>query len=111
MKLLFDANLSRSLVTRLADVFPGSLHSSVLSPDPTDEAIWAYAKANGFAIVSKDSDFYRMSVSWGVPPKVVWLRIGNGSTSLAERVIRSRARDIETFAAEAEAALLIVESD
>ena len=62
---MFDANLSRRLVPGLADVFTGSVHASVLGPDPEDEAIWNHAKANEFTIVFKDSDFYHMSVAWG----------------------------------------------
>lgn len=65
MKLMFDANLSRKLAAMLADVFPESGHVSLLGREPEDIAIWNFAKANGFTIVSKDSDFYRMSVAWG----------------------------------------------
>lgn len=42
-----------------------------------DDEIWAYARANGFIVVSKDSDFYQRSLFFGNPPKLVWLRIGN----------------------------------
>ncbi|HEX9003026.1 MAG TPA: DUF5615 family PIN-like protein [Blastocatellia bacterium] len=34
-------------------------------------------RANGFAVVSKDSDFYKRSLFYGSPPKFIWLRIGN----------------------------------
>ncbi|MFL4994526.1 MAG: DUF5615 family PIN-like protein, partial [Microvirga sp.] len=37
---------------------------------PDDEAIWTFARGNDFAIVSKDSDFYGLSVVRGAPPKV-----------------------------------------
>jgi len=33
-----------------------------------DEAIWSYAKANGFSIISKDSDFAERSALFGAPP-------------------------------------------
>src|SRR6266480_3145162 len=46
-----------------------------------DEAIWEYARREGFTIVSKDSDFQERSVLCGSPPKVIWLRIPNSSTS------------------------------
>lgn len=110
MKLLLDANLSRRLVTTLDVTFPGSTHVSQLGAVPDDEAIWNHAKTNGYMIVSKDSDFYRMSVAWGPPPKVLWLRIGNGPTGLVETVLRARLPDIEAFAADRDAALLIIES-
>lgn len=93
----------------LADVFAGSTHVSVLGPDPDDESIWDHAKANDLTIVSKDSDSYRMSVLLGAPPKVVWVRIGNGPTRHVEEMLRSRAADLATFIADADAALLIIE--
>lgn len=108
MKLLFDANLSKHLVLTLADLFPGSIHIEDAGLGPDDDLIWAYAKANGFAIVSKDTDFYRMSVMWGGPPKVIWLRVGNSSTFAIETVLRSSINDLLSFENDTAAALLIV---
>jgi predicted nuclease of predicted toxin-antitoxin system len=68
--LLFDANLSPRLVGSLVSLFPGSQHvfsqGALLT---TDAAIWAYAKAKNLTIVSKDSDFYYMSMVFGRPTK------------------------------------------
>jgi predicted nuclease of predicted toxin-antitoxin system len=108
VKLLFDANLSKHLVPALDDLFPGSIHVEDAGLGPDDELIWAHAKANGFAIVSKDTDFYRMSVLWGGPPKVIWLRIGNSSTAAIESVLRSSVNDLSNFENDMAAALLIV---
>ncbi len=81
MKLLLDQNLSRKLVTMLADMYPGSTHVSALNlHQATDAIIWAFAKESNFTIVSKDSDFHQRSFLEGWPPKVVWLRLGNCST-------------------------------
>ena len=85
MKLLFDENLSPRLVERLADVYPESQHvSGVELGAALDSAVWEYAKAHGFAIVSKDSDFAERSVLESGPPKVIWIRLGNCSTSEIE---------------------------
>jgi predicted nuclease of predicted toxin-antitoxin system len=69
VKLLFDENLSRKLVSRLADLYPGSVHVAeaglVESPD---REVWEYAKANVFLIVSTDSDFYELATTIGPPP-------------------------------------------
>ena len=55
---MLDNNLSSRLVGRLADVFPNALHvRHVGLEDKDDEAIWAHAAANGFAIVTRDADF------------------------------------------------------
>jgi len=78
MKLLFDENLSPKLPRLLATLFPESAHvrERGLRGLP-DEEVWAYARVNGFTIVSKDSDFQQRSLLYGHPPKVVWLRVGN----------------------------------
>jgi predicted nuclease of predicted toxin-antitoxin system len=39
-----------------------------------DRTIWEFAKTNGLAIVSQDSDFADMAALYGPPPKVIWLR-------------------------------------
>jgi len=58
MKLLFDQNLSPRLTILLADIYAESVHvREVGLRDADDLAIWQYAKAHGYAIVSKDSDF------------------------------------------------------
>jgi predicted nuclease of predicted toxin-antitoxin system len=78
MKLLFDQNLSPRLPGLLADIYPESVHvREVALRDADDFTIWEYAKANGFTIVSKDSDFQQRSLLDGAPPKFIWLRVGN----------------------------------
>ena len=58
MKLLFDQNLSPRLTLLLADIYAESVHVREVGLREADDlAIWLYAKAEGFAIVSKDSDF------------------------------------------------------
>ena len=76
-----------------------------LEPVP-DRAIWAYARAHGFVIVSKDEDFHRLSVFHGPPPKVIWIRLGNCSTDDVIRLLRARREEIEAFVNHAEAAFL-----
>ncbi|MEQ1531572.1 MAG: DUF5615 family PIN-like protein, partial [Methylococcales bacterium] len=66
MKLLFDENLSPKMVAALVDVFPGSAHvDRVGLGGESDDAVWHYAKENGFMLVSKDSDFYDKSMLYG----------------------------------------------
>ena len=58
MKLLFDHKLSYKLVARLADLFPDAAHvRNVNLHEADDRTVWEYARANGFAIVSKDEIF------------------------------------------------------
>lgn len=57
-------------------------------------------------IVTKDSDFLELSLLYGAPPKVIWLRVGNaGTDAIAELLERNNAR-IESFAANDGEALL-----
>jgi predicted nuclease of predicted toxin-antitoxin system len=98
MKLLFDQNLSRRLVPRLADVCPEATHVSMVGLDRApDEQVWAYARANDYTIVTKDSDFKERSVVRGTPPKVIWLRLGNCTTDRVEATLRGRQTDIQAF--------------
>jgi len=39
-------------------------------------------------IVSKDTDFSELSLLWGFPPKVIWIRRGNCSTQETEQLLR-----------------------
>jgi predicted nuclease of predicted toxin-antitoxin system len=62
-----------------------------------DQVIWAYAKANGFTIVSHDVDFAEMATLLGHPPKVVWLRTGNCASLTVVRLLREYADVIRDF--------------
>jgi predicted nuclease of predicted toxin-antitoxin system len=93
LKLLFDANLSPKLVSRLAELFPGSTHvfDTGLERSTTDERIWKYAATEGFTIVTADSDFIDLAKSRGAPPKVVHLETCDYRTALVESILRRHA--------------------
>ncbi|WP_413167184.1 DUF5615 family PIN-like protein [Capilliphycus salinus ALCB114379] len=96
MKLLFDQNLSRKLVSRLADIFPDSSHVQFQSlSEANDSEIWEFATTQGFCILTQDADFAERSRLYGSPPKVIWLRCGNTSTSNVEAILRSGAETIQ----------------
>jgi predicted nuclease of predicted toxin-antitoxin system len=98
MKLLFDQNLSPRLPRLLADIYADSIHvREVNLRDADDVEIWEYAKANGYAIVSKDSDFQQRSLLLGAPPKFIWLRVGNCTVTRIEDLLRSYSAAIHTF--------------
>ncbi len=99
MKLLFDQNLSPKLASGLADLFPGSSHVQSVGLDcASDDEVWEHARLNGLAIVTKDEDYNNLSVVRGSPPKVIWLQLGNCTTTQVETVFRTRLADIEAFA-------------
>ena len=109
MKLLFDQNLSPDLPRAFADLFPGSLHVRQIGlRDADDSVIWDYARQNGFAIVSKDSDFQFRSLLYGSPPKFIWLRVGNCSVKTIQDLLRRHAASLLTFDADPAQAHLIL---
>jgi predicted nuclease of predicted toxin-antitoxin system len=109
MKLLFDQNLSPKLVSRLADLFPGSSHVQSVALDcANDDQVWEYAKANGFAVVTKDEDYNNLSVLRGSPPKVLWLQLGNCTTAQVEALFRVRFADIKAFEKDQGAGTLVL---
>ena len=98
MKLLLDENLSPKLPRLLAALFPGSAHVRECGLlGKTDEDVWEYARANGFTIVSKDSDFQQRSLLYGHPPKLVWLRVGNCTKQRLVQVITAHEPDISAL--------------
>lgn len=106
-KLLFDENLAPRLVSALADLYPGSVHvRNIGLGGSADVSVWEHATAKGFLLVSKDEDFHRLSVLRGFPPKVVWIRLGNCSTSDIEQLLRKRFEQVVAFAAHEEAAFI-----
>jgi predicted nuclease of predicted toxin-antitoxin system len=109
VKLLFDENVSHKLVGNLANEFPGCAHVRDINLRAAeDEQIWEHARTQGFAIVSKDTDFRERSYVEGFPPKVIWLDVGTaGTVAIAELLRRERQR-IERFEADHETSLLIL---
>jgi len=109
VKLLLDQNLSSRLVDRLAKSFPDSLHvRSVALERASDDAIWRYAIENGFAVVTKDSDFHERTQVSGPHPKIVWIRRSNCSTSEVEAILVRHREDIERLASDAQLRYLIL---
>jgi predicted nuclease of predicted toxin-antitoxin system len=109
VKLLLDENLSRRLVPRILDLFPGSCHVSSLGLlEMPDKLVWEFAKVNGFAIVTADADFYELATTKGPPPKVIWLRGCDYPAAVAEESIRSQAIRIIEFEEDPDRAVLIL---
>src|SRR5947208_3364784 len=98
MSLLFDQNLSRRLVALLTAEYPGSEQVDASGLAGADDlAVWAYAARRGFSIVSKDADFRDLASRRGPPPKIIWLRVGNGPTSVVVNLLRARLADVRAF--------------
>lgn len=106
LRLLFDEPLSERLCEMLADVFPQSFHVRLLGRGgASDEAIRELAIAHGCIVVSKDSDFHRLTVLRGAPPKFIWIRLGNCRTDDVAKLLRDNFVEIVRFEAAAEASV------
>lgn len=110
MRLLFDANLAPSLVGRLSDLHPGSRHVEdlVSGLESSDSSIWEVARRDRLAIVTKDSDFHQRALFFGPPPKVIWVRLGNCSTTRVEQLLRQRALVIANFCEDPLESVLVI---
>ena len=93
MKLLLDENLSRRIIPIIEMDYPESSQVVLVGLEKaTDQEVWQYAKENGFVIVTRDSDFYDLSLIRGAPPQVIWLQTGNSSKQqVADLLIRNKS--------------------
>lgn len=107
MKLLLGQHFSCKLVPALDAAFPGTSHVILHKLDTSDDGqVWEFARSGGFVIASKDEDFQILSFARGHPPKVVWVRSGNGATrQVLDLLLRARGI-IEAFGADSERSLL-----
>ncbi len=109
MRLLFDENLSPKLPQMLASEYSGSVHvRDVGLHGADDRRIWDYSRAQGFAIVSKDTDFRERSFVEGFLPKVIWLDVGNAGTTMIADLLRRERQRVETFEKQGETSFLIL---
>ncbi len=107
--LLLDANLSYRLVSSLMHLFPGTLHVRDVGLERAqDTAVWAYARDHNLVVVSKDGDFRHLSLAGHAPPKLVWVRAGNQSTSDILRLLVHRADRINRFVQDSVETILVL---
>ena len=111
MRLLFDENLSPSLIRLLSDLYPHSMHVLDLPFFPrTDRAIRDWAARNGFVIVTQDDDLRELSLRLGAPPKVLLLAIGNSRTERIADLLRREYGAISAFERDERRSLLRLQS-
>jgi len=109
VKLLFDNNLSPSLVRSFTAVFPDSAHCvDVGLREASDLAVWTFAKDNGFTLITKDTDFNALLTLRGFPPRVIWIRRANCSTREIEHLLRQNIPLLHSFEKQNADGLLIL---
>lgn len=98
MKLLFDQNISFRVIKKIEDVYPEANQVRQLNLENcSDMEVWQFAKENDFSIVTFDADFYDLANLKGHPPKIIWLRIGNTSTSKIVQILIDKFVSITYF--------------
>lgn len=91
----------------VAASYPDSAHLETLQlMGAPDQTVWQRAAAEGYVLVTKDEDFHRMSVVYGPPPKVIWIRLGNCSTADVARLLESEIERLRVFVDDPETSFL-----
>lgn len=109
MKPLLDQHLSRRLVPALQQAYPDTSHVILNGLDhASDDDVWTFARDRGFVIATKDEDFQVLSFARGFPPKVIWLRSGNGPSQVVLDVLLRARPLVEHFVADDERSLLVL---
>ena len=107
--LLLDENLSDRIVPQILDLYPGSSHVKAHDLIHTEDVlIWSFAREQGYTIVSKDADFHQRSLVFGHPPKLIFLRVGNGPTSRITELLRTRYVLLSAFDSDAHSSILVL---
>lgn len=68
--------------------------------------IWDHARANGFEIVPKDSDFSDRSLLLGRPPEVIRLHLANCTAQAVEALLRTHFPVVTAFERESDRSCL-----
>lgn len=99
MKLLIDQNISHRLKAKISSAFPNVLHVKDLGlMDSSDLVIFETARREKFnAVLTLDEDFHNLVLERGIPPKIIWLRLGNCTTDTQAKAIIDNASIIELF--------------
>ena len=98
MKLLLDQNISNRIIPKLLKHFPEVKHVKDYGlNNSNDIEIWKFAKNEHRIMVTFDSDFYDMSLIYGSPPKIIWIRTGNIKTNTLAEILISNKVKIENI--------------
>jgi predicted nuclease of predicted toxin-antitoxin system len=97
MRLITDENISWRLKRLIPEweILPSNeIETSVRL---TDLMIWRFSKKHQYAILTFDEDFSEIQNLYSYPPKIIWLRTGNASTSEIASLLIKYKDDIEAF--------------
>jgi len=110
VKLLFDQNISHRTIKLLGADFSACDQIRRLKlENKSDKEIWTFAGQNNFVVVTFDADFYEFSNLYGHPPKIIWLRFGNNTTSGIAQVLKEKKQIINDFLEQSEFSCLEIQ--
>jgi predicted nuclease of predicted toxin-antitoxin system len=99
MRVLIDQNISHRILPHISPLFEEVAHVKALDwIDWNDHDIFMSARKLLFdAVITLDEDFNKLLLQHGKPPKIIWLKTGNCSTSKLSAVIISHKETILNF--------------
>lgn len=98
MKVLLDQNISHRILPSVKKLFKQAEHVAQVGLDDTDDIhIRKYAKEKDFSIITFDKDFVELASLFGVPPKVIWIRLFNPSNAEVTDCLESNIFLIQEF--------------
>ncbi|MCF2492108.1 MULTISPECIES: DUF5615 family PIN-like protein [Dyadobacter] len=99
MKLLVDQNISHRLLPLISEGYSEVQHVKSLDLiNADDHKIFMFARENNYdAVLTIDDDFVRLLHLFSIPPKVIWIRTGNCSTSALAEILLSKTQSIHEF--------------
>ena len=98
MKILLDQNISYRVLKKIEHLFPEAAQVKRLGLiNATDKMIWQFAKEQDYAILTHDADFQDLSLLYGYPPKIIWLREGNLTNEMLAQKLLNAYDTIKSF--------------
>jgi predicted nuclease of predicted toxin-antitoxin system len=110
IRLIADENISWSIKNLLKEWNILPANQILANQRISDFAIWQFAKSNNYQILTFDEDFTAIQTLYGFPPKIVWLRTGNLSTTEIASKLLNLEREIKAFLLDAEAGVFEITS-
>lgn len=106
MNVLIDAQLPPSLARLLTAAGHQARHiRDIGMRDATDLAIWDHALQQGAVVFTKDDDFVERRLHTSAGPTIVWLRVGNSSTSALRAWLTPLLPEIERMVTRGDAVI------
>lgn len=88
MRFLIDAQLPPALAAQLREIGHDARHVNMIGlGSAADMLIWNHAASEGEVLLTKDEDFAELSRRDPGGPAIVWIRIGNTTSTALWRAL------------------------